>query len=792
MAPVTKGMNRVLPAANVHVPTLGWLKILSLTGRDDPVAARLRDVQMAEVTRAFPLLAVVLTLHALALVHRLAGTPLAHRAWLWLAAHTVMLIWGSFAAWRNKRVSAGPARSAARMRRIAAGSAALALLWNMMIAAAMTAATPDQAIALSAIQIALLGAGAIALSSAPLAALLFLGVFVGAHALLASIAVLHGTANGYVLVLIGAMGTTIARGIFAHAASLAQQVGAREALRDRGEMIELLLGEYERNGVDWLWETDADGRCLYISPKFAEISGYTLEHLIGQARFAPNWGASPDDNREILDALKERKRFRNLQLHTVADGDDRWWCISASPRFDSAGRFVGFTGVGSDVTEQRRAREQIERLATSDSLTGLANRETMRSHIQAALDAVRAGGTGNCAVMLIDLDRFKGVNDTLGHHIGDELLREVALRLTAELRHGGTVARLGGDEFAVVLSGLNATTARAVAVRIVDALTVPYQLPGNEVRVGASIGVAMGLQDGASVTEILRAADLALYRAKDDGRGVVRFYEPALHEDAKARRTLETAIRGALAAGQLSLMFQPIIDLVGGEVVGFEALLRWRHPALGQVSPAVFIPVAEELGLMDAIGEWVLRQACAQAAKWPGHIGISVNLSPSQLVNPRLPGTVLHTLAANGIAPDRLELEVTENIFLNENDATRGALDQLASLGVRIGLDDFGTGYSSLGYLRTTVFDTIKIDRCFVREAVDGNSQSAAIVRHIVGLAASLGMETVAEGAETLEELNAVRALGCGRVQGYFTGRPMLADAATELVGARAAEARAA
>jgi len=790
--PVTQFTNRTLFVPTVDMPTLGWLKILSVTGANDPVAARLREEQMTEVMRAFPLLAVMLTLHAIALMLQVLHTALAQTAMLWFAAHTLILAWASYAARRNRRVAAGPIRSASRIRRVAFGAAILAAIWNGMIGAAMIHAAPQQAIALAAIQIALIGAGAFALASAPLAALIYLAIFVAAHGILASIAVIHGVESGYVLVLISAMGLTIARGIFAHASSLARQVAGREALRDRSEMIELLLSEYENNGVDWLWETDAECRVTYISPKFAELSGYALDSSIAHARRVSSWGAATGDNREFHDALATRARFRNLYLHTVANGVDRWWCLSASPRLDSEGRFAGFTGVGSDVTEQRRAREQIERLATSDSLTGLANRERMRGHIEAALDAVRAGGSGACAVMLIDLDRFKDVNDTLGHHIGDELLREVAARLNVELKHGGVCARLGGDEFAVVLSGVNAAAARSVAARIIDALSVPYWLRDSEIRVGASIGVAMGLDDGNTVSEVMRAADLALYRAKADGRGVVRLYEPTLHTDAEARRALETALRGALVADELSLMFQPIVDLLGGEVVGFEALLRWKNARLGQVSPIVFIPVAEELGLMDSIGEWVLRQACVRAAEWPSDIGISVNLSPSQLINPRLPGIVLHALATNGIAPERLELEVTENIFLNEADDMRGALDQLARLGVRIGLDDFGTGYSSLGYLRTKVFDTLKINHCFVRESVDADSQSAAIVRHIVGLAASLGMETVAEGAETIEELNAVRALGCGRVQGYYTGRPMVPEAALAMVSPTMLEARAA
>jgi len=774
-----------------HASRLGWREILSLGGDDDPVAARLRAEQLTELRRALPVMLLTVGSHALALVSVLQRSRFAHAALIWLALICGIMGWAIYTAWRNARVEAGPRRLAARMRRGAACAAAIALLWNAMLVWTIPEVAPGQVIALSTIQLALLAAGAYCIGPAPLAALLYVAIFIVAHGLLAAMAVVHGVASPYVLGLIVVIGIAIARGIWQTAQAVARQVAAREELRERGQMIEMLLSEYERAGADWLWETDAQGLCKHLSPRFAEIAGRPVDDFIGKLLFDPGQSTTPG-HEGLARAVEKLQPFRGVEVGPTLGGEQRWWSLSGTPRFDGHGRFAGFTGVGSDVTEQRRARAQIERMATSDGLTGLANRAAIRGHIQSALDAVRCGGSGGCAVMMIDLDRFKDVNDTLGHHFGDELLREVAKRLQTALSHGGAVARLGGDEFAVVLSGVNAATARAVGARIVEALSEGYTLKGSAVRIGASVGVAMGPGDGDTIDDILRAADLALYRAKDDGRGLVRLYEPALHHDAEARRTLEMALRGALREDQLSLMFQPIVDLAGGAVVGFEALLRWKHPVLGQVSPAQFIPVAEELGLMDQIGEWVLRQACAWAARWPSHIGISVNLSPSQLVNARLPGIVLHALAAHGIAPERLELEVTENIFLNETDNTRGALDQLARLGVRIGLDDFGTGYSSLGYLRTTVFNTIKIDRCFVRDAVDGSSQSAAIVRHIVGLAASLGMETVAEGAETQQELDAVRALGCGLVQGYFTGRPMAAEDAVALVALPVQVARAA
>ncbi len=763
-----------------------WRDILALCD-DDPIAGRVRAEQLGEIARSVPFGGGALLMLAVMVTAIFRHSPAFHGLLLWLAFMTGTLGYGLRQA-RMRRVHARETLPARAALAVAARALAIGAMWAAIFPALVSACDSHQRAALAGLHIAMISAGAFVFAGVPIAAFAFVG------ALIASLLLVMTMTGAPVssFALVGIIGAMIARGVIAHARTIVSHVHAHERLRKRGDMIGMLLSEYERAGADWLWETDAEGRCTHLSPRFAEVIGQPVTHFLGHQIFDPERSQALNKD-ELATAIRARQTFRNIQVGPVVDRDQRWWSLSGTPRFDARGHFAGFTGVGSDVTEQRRAREQIERMATHDGLTGLANRAAIRGHIQAALDTARGGGgSAGCAVMMIDLDRFKGVNDTLGHHMGDELLREVARRLQASLRHGGAVARLGGDEFAVVLSGINPPTARAVAARIVDTLSEGYSIKGSAIRIGASVGIAIGPADGETIDDILRAADLALYRAKGDGRGVVRLYEPALHNDAEERRALETALRVALREDQFSLMFQPICDLGHGAVVGFEALLRWKHPVLGQVSPAKFIPIAEDLGLMDTIGEWVLRTACAWASRWPRHIGISVNLSPSQLINPRLPGLVLNALATHGVSPDRLELEVTESIFLNEDNNTRGALDQLSRLGVRIGLDDFGTGYSSLGYLRTTIFNTIKIDRCFVRDAIDGASQSAAIVRHIVGLAASLGMETVAEGAETIEEMNAVRDLGCGLVQGYFTGRPMAAEDALALVASLSMEARAA
>ena len=763
----------------------GIRQILSVRLDANPALAVLRAHQLHEVTRAFPLLAIFCQMNAFAVAYRLAVTPFADLALGWSIIHALLLGWAAYAARRNARVPTSAARTGARVQRVAAGAVALALLWNGLLLAVVQHVPQPMVTTLSSIQLALIAAGAFLLAPAPLAALAFLTIFIVTHGLMAGMYVVAGLAPPHTLLLVAALGIAIGRSIIYQAQSVARQVAGREELRERGEVIRLLLNDYEANSSDWLWEVDADGRLTHVPHRFATLLGRAPEALLGEPLETALGGEA---GRALACALDQRQSFRSLAVAVRSGDETRWWSFSASPIPGVGGAHGGFRGVGADITHARRNQEQIARMANSDNLTGLANRAAMRGHIQAALNRVDAEG---CVVMMLDLDHFKAVNDKLGHFGGDELLREVARRLVAEVGQAGVVARLGGDEFAVILAHADGETARALAERCIGALCEPYAVHGGEACVGASAGIALSPRDGTTIDDLLRAADLALYDAKSHGRGVARLYDAVLQHNVEERHSLETALRSALTDDQLSLAFQPIVDLSAGGIVGFEALLRWRHPVLGQVSPACFIPVAEELGLMDSIGEWVIRTACAWAAQWPQHIGISVNLSPSQLTKARLPGIVLNALAMNGVAPERLELEVTEHVILSEDEVTRGALAQLSRLGVRIGLDDFGTGYSNFGYLRTTTFNTIKIDRSFVREAVDSASQSASIVRHIVSLAASLGMETVAEGAETQEELNAIRALGCGRVQGYFTGRPMSAEDATALV-AGVLEARAA
>jgi diguanylate cyclase (GGDEF)-like protein len=430
-----------------------------------------------------------------------------------------------------------------------------------------------------------------------------------------------------------------------------------------------------------------------------------------------------------------------------------------------------------DVSHYVREAAQASR----DSLTGLCNRAGFRDRLSEAL--VRAERTGGpCAVLCIDLDRFKAINDTLGHPVGDALLCKVAERLLSASRDGDVVARLGGDEFAIIQpDGLQPRGAEALAARLVDLLGRTYVASGHMLNIGASIGVAISTTDGADADTLLKNADLALYRAKGDGRGMFRFFETGMDASMQARRALEIDLRRALALKQFHLVYQPQVDLETDTITGFEALLRWRHPERGLVSPADFIPLSEEIGIINPIGEWVLRTACLEAMSWVRPASIAVNLSPVQFRGSKLVAMVTSALAQSGLDPSRLELEITEGALLENTEKVLSVLHAVRELGVRISMDDFGTGYSSLSYLQKFPFDKIKIDQSFVR-GMDDSSDCRAIVRAVTGLGASMGIKTTAEGVETDEQMARIRAEGCTQVQGYLTGRPLPATEAAALL----------
>ncbi len=441
----------------------------------------------------------------------------------------------------------------------------------------------------------------------------------------------------------------------------------------------------------------------------------------------------------------------------------------------------GWVAVHEDVTQQREAEQNIARLARHDTLTGLSNRLMFREELERRCTATQHQSKP-FALMIIDLDRFKQVNDTLGHPAGDALLELVAKRLHTLTRAHDLVARLGGDEFAIIQDGATSPAAsQRMATRVIAGLSQPYTIHGTTVSIGASIGIARAPHDGNTASLLFGNADLALYHSKDQGRGAATLFTPSLKDAALAERTLEDDLKNALERGEFELFYQPILDLATRRVASCEALLRWRHPVRGLVLPLDFIPYAETTGLIVPIGRWAMEQACREAASWPEHVGIAVNLSAVQVQSGTLAADVRHCLAATGLGPNRLELEVTETLLLSDQPTTRETLLEIRTMGVRIALDDFGTGYASLSYLRRFPFDKIKIDQMFVRD-LPNQTECVAIVRAVASLARSLNMIAVAEGVETPDHLARVIAAGCTQVQGYLFSRPVPADRIREVI----------
>ncbi|MGJ4997851.1 putative bifunctional diguanylate cyclase/phosphodiesterase [Bradyrhizobium sp. HKCCYLS3077] len=557
------------------------------------------------------------------------------------------------------------------------------------------------------------------------------------------------------------------------------------ALKRREHSFRLL---FDANPVPMCILDKATAQFLNVNDALVRHYGY------GRADFLRMsvWNLWPPGEWEILDdallGLADGNLFHRDWRHRKADGSE----IEVL----TYGREITFDGRDGvlvaivDITERRRAEARIAYMAHHDGLTGLPNREFFQQRLTQALDGA-VSGANRIAVMCIDLDLFKNVNDSFGHPIGDRLLQAVAGRLRQNMDGGSLAARLGGDEFAVIVSQTGADDASECATRLIAALSAPYDIDGNELVIGASIGIALSPSDGTSCEELMKNADMALYRSKQDGGRVHRFFEREMDLQAQKRRDMEQDLRHAFAQGEFELHYQPLMDVATNTVSGFECLLRWRHPDKGMISPAEFVPVAEDIGLIVPLGEWVLREACHEAAKWPDGVAVAVNLSPVQFRSRHLVQVVVQALAQSGLAPERLELEITESILLAETEANLATLHQLRQLGIRISMDDFGTGYSSLSYLRSFPFDKIKIDRSFVKD-LGLRSDCLAIVRAIAGLGRSLNITTTAEGVETSDQLNWLRAEGCNQVQGFLFSPAKPASEIAALLaqfGARASKA---
>ena len=715
----------------------------------------------------------------------IAGIAALITAWAMIGSvrHDVVIAWAAlvlfanFVSYRQAKAAAtyGIGRSVrARATWLAVAEAVgLASLWSALPGYAF-ATEPAQVQVVIGGAIAAMTGAAIALAAVPAAAIAWIVTLT----LFFCIAFYIGSAHldpkiAATFVLIsGASAFSVARltrWTYAQLKAVANATTEAESVRS-------LLDEYEQRGVGWLWELDSENRVVYISSRMPALLGRSASQLIGHSLPAALGG-----NGALGRALLSRQPFANLEMDLQTRSGTRWISLAGDPIVDAAGQFQGYRGVGQDVTEVKKNQERLTNLANHDMLSGLPNRGRVRHLLAEALSGA-AGVEAPCAILFLDLDGFKPVNDTFGHPKGDAVLKIVAKRLERVVGKAGHVGRMGGDEFAIVIKEApSRQMVEALAGRVIDAVAEPYRLDKAEIRIGVSIGCAFGPADGQSVDDLIQKADLALYQAKANGRGRCCFFSAAMQNEAEDRLRLEQDLMAGIGAGQLRLLYQPLINAADQSLMGFEALIRWHHPVRGMVPPNAFIPLAEESGLIVELGEWVIEEACRAAACWPDNITVAVNISAKQLTSTALPNMIGDALGRHRIPPNRLELEVTESIFMSDSPHALDVLKRLRALGVGIALDDFGTGYSSLGYLNKAVFHKLKIDGSFVREA-GANRETVAIIQAIVQLARSFRMTITAEGVETADDFTRMRDLGCHQIQGYLFGRPMDFERATALV----------
>ena len=637
-------------------------------------------------------------------------------------------------------------------------------LWGAMIAVLIASSGAEHALLLGVFTAAILCVGALLHSSFPMASLGY------------SLLIATGAAAGMALgghpwffnasLLLAASVMALQRFAAAsHAADVRRQLAAA-AMQEAKETAALLLQDFEAHSADWLWRIDSHGRLGKVSQRFVNATGLSEDLLEGGSFIAL---FAPESGQQLQELLRQGRPFHDEAFRITIGGREAWWSLSGQPTIDG-----GWRGVCSDITRSRDAEARIAYVTEYDSLTDLPNRAMLVRQLEVAQDAADHSDE-SFALFVIDLDNFKALNDTQGHPAGDAYLKVVAQRLRDSVGQSAFLARLGGDEFAILHRDMTAVDAGELAELIVDALLAPVTLNGKEILAGGSVGVALAPENGTDPAILMKNAELALYRAKAQGRGCARFFEPGMEENARVRADLETDLRSALAAEAMDVYFQPLVNTRTRKVAGYETLLRWNRPGHGLVSPAVFISCAEETGIIVPLGEWVIRKAIEEAAQWRDDVTVAVNLSAAQLHNPSLMATVVNALAVSQMHPSRLEIEIVESVLMDETENNIRTLHALRDLGVKIALDDFGTGYSSLSYLRAFPFDKIKIDQRFVRD-IDTSIENQAIVRAVISLARDLDMRVTAEGVENEQQATILAGLGCTEVQGFLYSRPIPAS----------------
>ena len=655
------------------------------------------------------------------------------------------------------------------------------IMWGLLASLFHSSATADERHFIIVVLTGYLASAPLVLSAMPTAVLAFT---IPLLAQVVPVLVLDGVQqNAVLLQMIGAYMLMLVFTLRHYWRSFAERTRALVEVDEQKQLIGVLLDDVTTSTSEWLWQTDAALRFAKVSEPFRNEVRRHADLLLGLdidtalERYFTIDGQPDAGAVEACRAMKAMEPFRDVLVKICADGVERWWSISGTPSHDRDGVFNGYRGIGRDITEKRRAECELTHLAHHDALTGAANRASFNREIERIGAAVRGGGR-RFALIQFDLDDFKAVNDTAGHAAGDQVLREAYRRMKSTLPPDAFMARMGGDEFVVVLEiGLEQKKeeVRQLAEAMVNAVSRPIESAAGMFRIGTSAGIALLPDHGYDVQAVVQLADIALYNAKADDVSRVHL---ASAEDGAAysyRKILERDLRSAVDCGELELYFQPVVDARTGRTMVLEALLRWRHPRFGLVSPAEFIPIAEQTGSIQRIGSWALREACRLAAGWPDAIRVAVNISPRQLDRDDLGSKVLEALKVSGLSPDRLELEITESAFLSGVDRVRMTVLRLQGYGVTVAMDDFGTGYSSLSSLQNVPFDKLKIDRSLV--ARDRSEKRAvSILKSILAIGSALELHVTAEGVETAEQAAFLKGLGCNSLQGYLFARPMPAQ----------------
>ncbi len=742
--------------------------IRSMYASADRDVARIRGAHLSEVLRLTPYAMAANACNA-AMVMWAFGERRPAGLWAWLAA--LLAISGlGLLGWHRRRGRSIEAASIRAVHRATVHAVLLATVWGWLPLTWFAGLQAQQQLVVATLSTGMLGVGTFVLSPLPMASMAYLAIC-SAASLAALLLAGEPVYLGVAVLLLSYSVMAAVGSLYMWRKATALLLSQAQAVRQE-HLLAVLLQDFEQQAGDVLWETDAEGHLNHVSPRLAELLGVALSEARRRPLLVLIAERFGDGAAALQCAFDAGRPFRDLMLQRPDGAAARHMAATGKRLCDDTGRTLGWRGVLADVTGKVEAERSLWRLAHTDSLTGLDNRFTLRDALAELLRQERGA-----ALLMLDLDHFKSVNDTLGHSVGDELLQAVAQRLRACVRPGDLVARLGGDEFAVLMTHSGRTDdATALAQRLVDALHQPLDLQGRSLCIGCSVGVAMRVEAGVGVDDWLIQADTALYAAKAGGRGQHVLYQAAMGELSKRRLAIEAGLRQAVEKGQLALHWQPKVDMGSWQIVGAEGLMRWQHPELGSVPPSEFIDVAESSGLIDELGTWALHEACSAAAGPLAGLTVSVNVSPSQLRDGQLPDRVRHALRRWQIEPARLELEITESVFMDDAIGALAQLHALHGLGVRIALDDFGTGYSSLAYLRRFPFDTLKIDRAFVNEVLL-RRDARAIVQTIAQLAVALGMRTVCEGVETQAQLAAVAQAGCDEVQGFLVSAPRpLAD----------------